>query len=229
MRELYFFDETLYWGRSGKRATVAEAECELTQSVRPDELRAAVVSALRVHRNFRARPVIVGRRFLVEDSEAEQVMVVSEADGLPRNVGTKETGGLMLYVSYGERRFTLHVFHGLGDMRSMSAFLHTVLRFYCHTDDENPPAADSMDTFPCHEHILGGGAPGAPEGKFVPQEHDIFHLPERLFSTRTTRQHIIDIDVPIAPLLVFARESGSSVVPALNAVIGRAIRQRYDV
>ena len=70
MKELYFFDETFYWGRSGKRATVIEAECEMTQDVRPDELRAAVVSALRVHRNFRARPVIVGRRFLVEDSEA---------------------------------------------------------------------------------------------------------------------------------------------------------------
>ena len=96
MKELYFFDETFYWLRSGRRATVIEAECELTQSVRPDELRAAVVSALRVHRNFRARPVIVDRRFLVEDSEAEQVAVVSEADGLPRHLGTKETGGLML-------------------------------------------------------------------------------------------------------------------------------------
>ena len=40
MEKLYFFDETFYWGRSGKRATVKEAECELTQSVRPDELRA---------------------------------------------------------------------------------------------------------------------------------------------------------------------------------------------
>ena len=229
MKELYFLDETFYWGRSGRRATVAEAECELTQSVRPDELRTAVVSALRVHRNFRARPVIVGRRFLVEDSEAEQVAVVSEADGLPRHLGTKETGGLMLYVSYGERRFTLHVFHGLADMRSICGFLGTVLRFYCQAGGDNLPAADSMDTFPCHEHILGGGAPGEPQGMFVPQEHDIFHLPERLFSTRTTRQHIIDIDVPLAPLLAFARESGSSVVPALNAVIGRAIRQRYDV
>lgn len=229
MKELYFFDETFYWLRSGRRATVIEAECELTQSVRPDELRAAVVSALRVYRNFRARPVIVDRRFLVEDSEAEQVAVVSEADGLPRHLGTKETGGLMLYVSYSERRFTLHVFHGLADMRSICGFLGTVLRFYCQAGGDSLPAADSMDTFPCHEHILGGGTPGAPEGKFVPQEHDIFHLPERLFSTRTTRQHIIDIDVPLAPLLAFARESGSSVVPALNAVIGRAIRQRYDV
>ena len=244
MKELYFFDETFYWSRSGKRATVIEAECELTYSVRPDELRQAVVSALRVHRNFRARLVIVDRRFYVEDSEAEKVVVVSEADGLPRHLGTKETGGLMLYVSYGERRFTLHVFHGLADMRSICGFLHTVLRFYCHTDDENPPAADSMDTFPCHEHILQGahhvgdckfptaireGAPGEPKGKFIPQEHDIFHLPERLFSTRTTRQHIIDIDVSIAPLLAFARENGSSVVPALSAVVGRAIRQRYDV
>ena len=227
MEKLFFFDETFYWSRSGKRATVIEAECELTQSVRPEELRAAVLSALRVHRNFRARPVIVGRRFLVDTSEVEQVTVVSE-DDQPRNL-IKDTEGLMLYASYGESRFTLHVFHGLGDMRSICGFLHTVLRFYCQAGGDNLPAADSIDTFPCHEHILGGGAPGASEGKFVPQEHDIFHLPEKLFSTRTTRQHIIDIDVPIAPLLAFARESGSSVVPALNAVIGRAIRQRYDV
>ena len=228
IEKLYFFDETFYWGRSGKRATVIEAECELTQSVRSDELRTAVVSALKVHRNFRARPVIVGRRFYVENSEAEQVTVISE-DGRPRSVGTKETGGLMLYVTYGERRFTLHVFHGLGDMRSICAFMGTVLKFYCHTCNDSQLAADSIDTFPCHEHILQGGAPGEPEGKYIPQEHDIFNLPEKLFSVRTTRQRIIDIDLPLAPILAFARENGSSVVPALNAVIGRAIRKCYDV
>ena len=69
-------DETFYWSRSGKRATAIEVECELAQSVNHDELRAAVLSALRVHRNFRARPVIVGRRFLVDTSEVEQVTVV---------------------------------------------------------------------------------------------------------------------------------------------------------
>ena len=227
MEKLFFFDETFYWGRSGKRATVIEAECELTQSVRPEELRAAVLSALRVHRNFGARPVIVGRRFLVETSEVEQVTVVSENDQ-PRNL-IKDTAGLMLYASYGESRFTLHVFHGLGDMRSICAFLHTVLLFYCHTSDNSLPAADSIDTFPCHEHILEGGSPGEPEDKFIPQEHDIFHLPEKLFSSRTTKQRIIDIDLPLNPILAFARENGSSVIPALNAVIGRAIRQCYDV
>ena len=227
MEKLFFFDETFYWGRSGKRATVIEAECELTQSVRPEELRAAVLSALRVHRNFRARPVIVGRRFFVETSEVEQVTVVSENDQ-PRNL-IKDTAGLMLYVSYGESRFTLHVFHGLGDMRSICAFLHTVLSFYCHTVDDSQLAADSMDTFPCHEHILEGGSPGEPEGKYIPQEHDIFNIPEKLFSVRTTRQRIIDIDLPLAPILAFARENGSSVIPALNAVLGRAIRQCYDV
>ena len=228
MEKLFFFDETFYWGRSGKRATVIEVECELTQCVNPDELRGAVLSALRVHRNFRARPVIVERRFLVDTSEVEQVTVVSEDEG-PRSLGTTDTDGLMLYASYGERRFTLHVFHGLGDMRSICAFLHTVLKFYCHTVDDSLLAADSIDTFPCHEHILQGGAPGEPQGKFIPQEHDIFHLPEKLFSSRITRQRIIDIDLPLAPILAFARENGSSVVPALNAIVGHAIRQCYDV
>ena len=227
MEKLFFFDETFYWGRSGKRATVIEAECELTQSVRPEELRAAVLSALRVHRNFRARPVIVGRRFFVETSEVEQVTVVSENDQ-PRNL-IKDTVGLMLYVSYGENCFTLHVFHGLGDMRSICAFMGTVLKFYCHTCNDSQLAADSIDTFPCHEHILEGGTPGEPQGKFIPQEHDIFHFPEKLFSSRTTKQRIIDIDLPLAPILAFARENGSSVIPVLNAVIGRVIRQCYDV
>ena len=228
MDKLYFFDETFYWGRSGKRATAIEVECELTHSVNPDELRTAMLSALRVHRNFRARPAIVGRRFLVDTSEAKQVTVVKES-GQPLSLGSKETGRLMIYASYSESRFTLHLFHGLGDMRSICAFLNTVLKFYYHTVDDNQLADDSFDTFPCHEHILHGGAPRDPQGKFIPQEHDIFHLPEKLFSTRTTRQRIIDIDLPIAPLLAFARENGSSVVPALNAIVGHAIRQCYDV
>ncbi len=228
MEKLYFFDETFYWGRSGKRATVIEVECELKEDVRPEELRQSVLNALRVHRNFRVRPVIVGRRFFAENYEVEQVTVVCE-DGHPRSLGTKETDGLMLYVTYGESHFTLHVFHGLADMRSICAFLNTVLSFYCHTNDACQPDADSIDTFPCHEHILNGGAPGGPVGKFNPQEHDIFQLPEKLFSCTTTRQRIIDIDVPLKPVLDFARENGSSVVPVLNVVIGRAIRQRYDV
>ena len=69
MEKLYFFDETFYWGRSGKRATVIEVECELKEDVRPEELRQSVLNALRVHRNFRVRPVIVGRRFFAEDYE----------------------------------------------------------------------------------------------------------------------------------------------------------------
>ena len=228
MEKLYFFDETFYWSRSGRRATAIEVECELEQSVNPDTLREAMLSALRVHRNFRARPAIVGQRFLVDTSEVKQVTVVKES-GQPLSLGSKETGHLMIYASYSESRFTLHLFHGLGDMRSICAFLGTVLKFYCHTVDDSQLATDSMDTFPCHEHILEGGAPGEPHGKFIPQEHNIFNLPEKLFSTRTTRQRIIDIDLPLQPLLAFARENGSSVIPALNAVIGRAIRQRYDV
>ena len=39
MEKLSFFDETFYWSRSGKRATVIEVECELTQRVNPDTLR----------------------------------------------------------------------------------------------------------------------------------------------------------------------------------------------
>ena len=51
MKELYFFDETFYWGRSGRRATVIEAECELTQSGNhgvgsPDHIQESDISML---------------------------------------------------------------------------------------------------------------------------------------------------------------------------------------
>ena len=44
MEKLYFFDETFYWIRSGRRATAIEVECELEQSVNPDTLREAMLA-----------------------------------------------------------------------------------------------------------------------------------------------------------------------------------------
>ena len=42
-------------------------------------------------------------------------------------------------------------------------------------------------------------------------------------------QHICEIDIPLEPLLTLSRENESSVVPTIEAFIGRAIRNTYEV
>ena len=97
--ELSFLDELMYWGRSGKQATVLEMNCVLDQAVNPDVLHEALLEAMRVHDNFRTRPVIVDHRFRAVTDDVDKVLVISE-DGRPRHLGTEETEGLMLYAAY---------------------------------------------------------------------------------------------------------------------------------
>jgi hypothetical protein len=107
-----------------------------------------------------------------------------------------------------------------------------MLRFYFHKLGKTGielPEPDSKDAIPCFENILEAGAPGQPLGMFNPSDHDIFHIPEENFGKKTTMQHIVEIDVPIEPLLALSRGNESSVVPTIHAFMGRAIRKTYDV
>lgn len=60
IRSIPFSDELFYWHRVGKQPTVVDVHCTLTKRVVPRMLKAALGDALRVHTNFRVRPVIVG-------------------------------------------------------------------------------------------------------------------------------------------------------------------------
>ena len=223
-------DETFYWGRSGKQATVIEVTCKLAQKVDVKVLSDSLLSALKVHTNFRIQPVVVKRRFhaVIEDVTTPPVM---PHDGRPRHLGTKETQGLMLYVTYKENEITLHVFHGISDLRGVYAFLNTLLKFYYNelgVEGIELPKPDSMDSTVSYEDILKEGTHGKAKGRFNPKEHNIFHLPENKFGKNTTRQRIFEINLPLQPLLDFAKENKSSVVPTLHAIIGQAIRKTYE-
>lgn len=184
-----------------------------------------------MHTNFRIRPVVVGNMFRAAVCDVKNPPLF-KADGRVRHMGTDDTRGLMLYVTYDENHITLHFFHGLSDFRGFCAFLNTMLRFYFHKLGKTEielPEPDSKDAIPCFENILEAGAPGEPLGMFNPGEHDIFHIPEENFGKKTTMQHIVEIDVPIEPLLALSRGNESSVVPTIHAFMGRAIRKTYDV
>ena len=229
-RKLDFLDETFYWGRSGKQATIPVIHCVLNKPVDEDILRNALANALRVHTNFRVRPFISEGRIQVQIDDVTDVPLY-KTDGKPRHLGTDETLGYMLYVTYEGREITLHIFHGIADFRGTNAFLCTLLKFYFyesgHTGIELPEY-DSTDASPAYENILKAGAPGRPEGIYNPEEHEIFNLPEETFDKETTKQRMFEIDIPLMPLLKIAKESESSVVPTMEAVIGNAIRKTYE-
>ena len=231
IRPFYFADEIFYWARIGNRPTVLEFQCVLAGEAEPQALREALLKALQVHTNFRARPVVSRGQFYSKIEDVENPPLYEE-DGRKRRLGTDETEGLLLYATYKGRVLSLHVFHGLSDFRGINAFLNTILKFYFSSlglADVELPEPDSADTIPCFEDILERGAPGDTIGYFVPKEEDVFHIPEKNFGKWTTMQHICEIDVPLEPLLALSRSSESTIVPTIHAFIGRAIRNTYDV
>lgn len=231
LRPIPFSDELFYWLRTGKQPTVLEVQCSLAEKIVPRALKTAFAQALRVHTNFRIRPVIVRGKFMALVRDVKNPPLYKE-DGRVRHLGTAETKGLMIYAVWEGKKIALHLFHGLSDFRGICAFMNTLLKFYYHELGQSEirlPEPDSADAIPCFENILAAGAPGAPLGMFDPKEHDIFQIPEENFGKKTTMQHICEIDVPLEPLLALSRGNESSVVPTIEAFIGRAIRRTYEV
>lgn len=230
-KKMSFLDELMYWGRSGKQATVLEMNCVLNGTVDADALHEALLEAVKVHDNFRTRPVFVDHRFQSAADDADKVLVVRE-DGRPRRLGIEDTEGLMFYATYADNDFTLHVFHGVADLRGIYAFLKTVLKAYVRIlglSQSNVLQPDNARTDYGVEEVLKAGSPGHTIGRYNPEEHEIFHLPEENFGEETTRQRMFEIDLPLDRMLALTKKNESSVVPAWNAVIGNAIRKTYDV
>ena len=82
----------------------------------------ALLKALQVHTNFRVRPVVCQGKLMASIEDVKKPPLYRE-DGRKRRLGTDETEGLLIYVTYLEKVITLHVFHGLSDFRGICAFL----------------------------------------------------------------------------------------------------------
>ena len=98
---------------------MVEVQCTLAKRVVPRALKAALGDALRVHTNFRIRPVIVRGMFQAAVCDVKNPPLFKE-DGRVRHMGTAETKGLMLYATYSEKMITLHFFHGLSEIPGTS-------------------------------------------------------------------------------------------------------------
>lgn len=232
MRELYLADRYYYyWVTPGGRAPIVEWEVVLSQNVDEEVLRRAVGAAMCAYTNFRTHPVIIDGRPQHELLDAEEVPVFKDDDSV-RRMGTVDTLGYLFYIAWRKRRVALRYFHSVADGRGGLAFLGAVLRFYLYglgLIECALPAPDSSDTQPTFERILERMKDVTPFGKFDPQKHDVFSMPVTRYPRKGTAQRMLEIDVPLAPLLGLSKRSESSVVPTLQALIGRALRETFDV
>ena len=232
MRKPYLADNYYYyWVAPGGRAPIVEWEFVLTQDVDEKALARAVCDAMRVHTTFRTHPVIVDGRPQHELVDVADAPVFADGGGT-RRMGTTDTHGYLFYVATQKRRVSLRYFHSVADGRGGLAFMSTVLSCYLAElglADYEPPAPDSANTQPTFERILEQ-MEGVPLfGKFDPKRHDIFSMPVERYPREGTLQRVLEIDVPLTPLLGLSKRSGSSVVPTLQALIGRALHTTFDV
>ncbi len=195
-----------YWVAPGGRAPIVEWEVLLAQEVDEAALTRALATAMRAYTNFRTHAVIVDGRPQHEHLP-EGPVPVFEDDGATRRMGTADTLGYLFYVAWQGRRIALRYFHSVADGRGGLAFMGTLLQCYLSElglIDCEAPAPDSSNT-------------------------DVFSMPVKRYPRVGTLQRMLEIDVPLAPLLELCKRSESSVVPTLQALIGRSLRTTFDV
>ena len=234
MKEPYLADRYYYyWVNPGGRAPIVEWEVVLSRDVDDAALRRALKAVLHSHTNWRTHPVIVDGRpwHEVMDVDGDEVPVFDD-DGTVRRMGTADTFGYLFYVACRGARLSLRYFHSVADGRGGLAFLSALLRCYLGEAgilSRELPAPDSSDTQPTFERILEWMEGEPPFGKFDPKKHEVFSMPVSRYPRRGTVQRTMEIDVPLEPLLALSKRSESSVVPTLQALIGRALHKVYDV
>lgn len=233
LRESGIDDQLHYWFLSGDQTTTIEWELVLAREVNEEALNQAVLRAMQIHTNFRSHPIIVGGRVKVSIDDVKQVPVFAES-GSMRQFGTAQTKGYLFYFSFSGHKLFLRLFHGLSDGRGSLAFLTTVLAAYAEKElgvAVDTPVQENIDAAPVTERILEEYAGCTPAGRFDAKEYvdEVFHLPVEPYSAGERKWRVFEIDLPLAPLLTAARSSESSIVPALEVIIGNAIRRNYDV
>lgn len=101
----------------------------MKDTVEPEALKKALIAALDIHTNFRQQPVVVKGAIKAVLLSPDVAKIYPASDG-PKRLGTSDTGGLMVYASYEEHSFKMHVFHGIADLRGIYGFMQTLLVEY---------------------------------------------------------------------------------------------------
>ena len=227
-------DQLFYWFVSADQTSTIKWEISLSGKIDEDALKKAVVSAMKIHRCFRQRPVIVeGRVKAIEEEDIREVPVFRKDEKI-RVLGTADTLGFLFFFSYEDKDLVLSLFHGLADGKASLNFLRTVLNCYFNESEGlhlNVGEKDSSADVSFMEEILKEYKDTKPLGRFDARQRneEIFGLPFEQYELSKRTWRIFEIEVPLKPLLAITKSNESSIVPLFEALIGQTLRERYDV
>ena len=226
-------DQLFYWFVSGDHTSTIKWEISLSRRVDEDALKKAVAMAMNIHRCFKQRPVIVEGRVKAIEEDIREVPVFRKDEKI-RQLGTNDTLGYLFFFSYEDKELMLSLFHGLADGKASLNFLKTVLNCYLNENESlhlNVGEIDSLADISFMEEILKEYEDTKPLGRFDARQRneEIFALPFEQFELNKRTWRIFEIDVPLKPLLAISKSNESSIVPLLEAIIGKTLREKYAV
>ena len=233
-KKLSIDDQLFYWFVSADQTSTIKWKISLSGRIDEDVLKKAVAMAMNIHRCFRQRPVVVeGRVKTIEEEDIKEVPIFRK-DGKIRRFGTSDTLGYLFFFSYEDKELMLSLFHGLADGKASLIFLRTVLSCYFNESEGlhiNIDEEGSLTDVSFMEEVLKEYEDTKPLGRYDARQRneEIFVLPYEQFELSKRSWHIFEIDVPLKPLLTISKSNESSIVPLLEAIIGKALRKRYDV
>ena len=231
-QEIYPAAKMYYYAAGGNHAYTITMQATLTIKIDEDKLRKAVKKSMEAFPVFLNRAVVVDRKLCTVKHEGNEPVFPETNCG--RSFGTEETNGYMFYVTYDSSTVYLRVFHGLTDGKASHMFLSTLLRFYF--EDCGVSFKESVkikEAFARHVdsygEVMAQVGKGRSEYKSDMDFSKFFTLPEQFYSEEVTSYRLLEISIPLEPLLKAAKKNGSSVAPYLTSLIGETLREQYDV
>ena len=199
-----------------------------------DILLNAVKKALNRFWNYRLRPYIDENEKL-RFKENDQEPPVFSDDGRLYHLGTEEVNNYLFVTLYSDHQITIRGFHGIADGRSQFAFIKAVFYYYLtlsghsiadHSDvlTDDIPADDSERVCEYEEF---GKSDADPFYMYEPQ--NVFQAKEDLTPIMEKRTVRYDVSCDLNELMDKVRGFKVTMTPFLNAILGRAVYDVYDV
>lgn len=235
LKKTGYSNKKFYYLASGKCHTF-NMHMRIFFNEKPDSgiLKSAIKKTLAVFPEMAIRPVIGGDGTLYSVKNSSEPAVFEE-NGVRHALGSDETNGYLFCALIGKSSITLSFFHGLSDFVGNWSFIRTLLYHYAlesgrsvRPDDcirLNTDLYDGMDERERDDPYSLFAKSSCSQGT----EDDIFSIPGTLYPADQGMIHSYDVIMRTQEILDRTKALGTSFVPLITAVIGKALDKLYDI
>lgn len=195
-------------------------------------LMSALKKTLKVFPEMAVRPVIGSDGTLYSEENHDDPAIFEES-GVRYALGSDETNGYLFCVLLGERSITLSFFHGLSDFTGNWSFIRTILYHYALESGRDVEPDDwvrlSTELYDGMDEIERDD----PYSLFARSRErqnttgEVFRIPDKVYPADCGMTHSYDVIMHTRDMLDKTKALGTSFIPFLTAVIGRALGKLY--